>query len=143
MKVIHVPEVQYPSGVRGYMTFDERNRLRITQDIIDADNQAYEDWKIFWQKIIGIEVDPQKNYDSPLVGGFPPFDFVWIGKNLYKREPESRYGETNLYTLYKGEKDAPEVLCDCGSFYFSLRYGSSELKARCMSCDVEGVVYSG
>ena len=143
MKVIHVPEVQYPSGKRNYMTFDEQHALARSQDIIDADNQAYEDWKKHWEKIIDVEVDPQKDYNSPLVGGFPPFDFVWIGKNLYKREPESRYGEKKLYTLYEGEKDAPEVMCDCGSFNFSLRYGSCDIKARCVNCSTEGVVYDG
>ena len=143
MNVIHVPDVPYPSGRQSDMPYDERQALRTTQEMVDADNQAYGDWKKRWEKIIDVEVDPQKDYNSPLVGGFPPFDFVWIGKNLYKREPESRYGRKRFYTLCNGDKDAPAIMCDCGSFNFSLRYGSCEIRARCATCGIEEVVYDG
>ena len=41
------------------------------------------------------------------------------------------------------EEDENPVVCECGNTSFTLRYGVYEIKAHCVECGIEEVVYDG
>jgi hypothetical protein len=74
--------------------------------------------------------------------------FLWQGHDyacregtLYKRD----VNEGDLFTAVddRTQPDAPDVMCPCGSVAFALRYGNYEIRARCVECGTEAVVYDG
>ena len=45
--------------------------------------------------------------------------------------------------FFVAETGRQDVLCQCGSTEFSLRYGTNEILATCGKCRLEASVYSG
>ena len=69
-------------------------------------------------------------------------EYAWHEGVLYSRsirvEADVLFSSVAYYNAK--ESDAPEVLCPCGSVAFTLRYGSYEIKARCVDCGTEEVL---
>jgi hypothetical protein len=87
--------------------------------------------------------------------GNPKFawEFAWKDGHCYRREIDS-FDDTPFFTLdydiikyedrYMHKRlDPPEVICQCEGEIFTLRYGSYEIKARCVQCGIENTVYDG
>ena len=110
------------------------------------------------------KLDTQEKYDTFLKAakkklGFPedgnmwiscgddkPIEYVWFKGNLYSREMyDGVYGHFTIYNdkNIKRIDTTKEVLCECGSTSFSLKYGCYEISAHCIECGKEDSVYSG
>lgn len=55
----------------------------------------------------------------------------------YERDKSEKF-----FRKYDETKDVG-VVCECGCFHFTLRYGTYELIAECDSCGHKECVYSG
>jgi hypothetical protein len=130
LKIIHVPDVPYPSGMKSRGRPPERSEQQII-----SDDRAYETWEKKYKAILGVIHNPI----SPLTGGFPPFDFVWVGKSLYKREAERQ----KFFYKANRKDDLPDIICKCGSTSFTLTYGDYSVIAICVYCGTKEEVYSG
>jgi len=97
-------------------------------------DRDYDEWIIEANRLLGFPDDVW------VYSGNAPYEFAWIGKALYKRCREDVFFRMEVN---QGSDDPPHVMCQCGSFEFTLRYGGYELRATCTQCGKKETVYDG
>lgn len=102
-----------------------------------TEDQSYNQWLTESNQLLGLPDD-----SWACVGLGPPYEFVWIDGVLYRRALEWAGGQVFFYRE-EGAGTTPDVLCQCGSFEFTLRYGLYELEATCAKCGKSETVYDG
>lgn len=98
------------------------------------EGKDFEEWVLESNRKIGL---PDDAWEFTYTG---PWEFVWVGKCLYKRVSV----QGMFYIVYDYmEGTPPQVMCECEGTSFWLWYGGYELNAVCVECGKEETVYDG
>ena len=99
---------------------------------VSQDKEAWEAWKRESNERLGLK------RDAFVYAGFPPYEFVWLDSSLYRRYVKGAF----FFSVYEHtvrEKDPPDVLCECGSIAFEVRFEDEETsRLKCVECGKEG-----